>query len=112
MSHDGNSKNHCSVSTSMRPMKFPPSLFLFSVNVYFSGITFGSLFNRGHDVIKRKSEYHTHIYSSVFFRISRTPGSNIPGFLVYLHSHCVGESGHGSHHQDQFKTPHDHVLFP
>ena len=52
---------------------------------------FGPLFNRNHPANRRKSEYHTHINSPGFFRISRTPGPTFPCFLVYLHSHCGGE---------------------
>ena len=72
-------------------MKLLPSLFLFCIHFYFSGIMFGPLFNRNHPAIRRKSEYHTYINSPGFFRISRTPGPTFPCFLVYLHSHCGGE---------------------
>ena len=74
-----------------RHMKLLPSLFLFCIHFYFSGIMFGPLFNRNHPAIRRKSEYHTHINSPGFFRISRTLGPTFPCFLVYLHSHCDGE---------------------
>ena len=72
-------------------MKLLPSLFLFCIHFYFSGIMFGPLFNRNHPAIRRKSEYHTHINSPGFFRISRTLCPTFPCFLVYLHSHCDGE---------------------
>ena len=74
-----------------RHMKLLPSLFLFCIHFYFSGIMFGPLFNRNHPAIRRKSQYHTYINSPGFFRISRTPGPTFPCFLVYLHSHCGGE---------------------
>ena len=74
-----------------RHMKLLPSLFLFCIHFYFSGIMFGPLFNRNHPAIRRKSEYHTHINSPGFFRISRTLCPTFPCFLVYLHSHCDGE---------------------
>ena len=100
------------IPTPQRHMKLLPSLFLFCIHFYFSGIMFGPLFNRNHPANRRKSEYHTHIYSPGFFRISRTPGPTFPCFLVYLHNHCGGEFRHDHNHQGQFKTPHDHVLFP
>ena len=74
-------------------MKLLPSLFLFSIHLYFSGIMFGPLFNRNHAAIRRKPEHHTHIYSPGFFRISRTPGPTFPSFLVYLHITVVGNLG-------------------
>ena len=74
-----------------RHMKLLPSLFLFCIHFYFSGIMFGPLFNRNHPAIRRKSEYHTHINSPGFFRISRTLCPTFPCFLVYRHSHCGGE---------------------
>ena len=95
-----------------RHTKLLPALFLFSIHFYFSGIMFGPLFNRNHAAIRRKSEYHSHVYSAGFFRISRTPGPIFPCFLVYLHGHCGREFRHDHNHQGQFKTPHDHVLFP
>ena len=100
------------IPTPQRHRKLLPSLFLFSINLYFSGIMFGPLFNRNHAAIRRKPEHHTHTYSPGFFRISRTPGPTFPCFLVYLHNHCDGEFRHDHNHQGQFKTPHDHVLFP
>lgn len=98
--------------TPQRYMKLLSSLFFFSIHFYFSGTMFGPLFNRNHAAIRRKSEYHTHVYSPGFFRISRTPGPTFPCFLVYLHSHCGGDFRHDLNHQGQFKTPHGHVRFP
>ena len=81
------------IPTPQRHMKLLPSLFLFSIHLYFSGIMFGPLFNRNHAAIRRKPEHHTHIYSPGFFRISRTPGPTFPSFLVYLHITVVGNLG-------------------
>lgn len=82
------------IPTPRRHRKLLPSLFLFSIHFYFSGIMFGPLFNRNHAAIRRKPQFHTHIYSPGFFRISRTPGPTLPCFPVCLHSHCGGEFRH------------------
>ena len=74
------------IPTPRRHRRLRPSLFLFSIHFYFSGIMFGPLFNRNHAAIRRKSEYHTHTYSPGFLRI---PELWVPLFLVFLSIYTV-----------------------
>ena len=67
--------------------------------------------NNNFVVCWRKSECRSHVHPLGLLRISRPPGSPVPGFPHCLCSHRGGEPGHDHHHQDQSQTPHPHVLF-
>ena len=67
--------------------------------------------NNNFVVCWRKSECRSHVHPLGLLRISRPPGSLVPGFPHCLCSHRGGEPGHDHHHQDQSQTPHPHVLF-
>ena len=66
--------------------------------------------NNNFVVCWRKSECRSHVHPLGLLRISRPPGSLVPGFPHSLCSHRGGEPGYDHHHQDQSQTPHPRVL--
>ena len=66
--------------------------------------------NNNFVVCWRKLECRSHVHPLGLLRISRPPGSPVPGFPHCLCSHRGGEPGHDHHHQDQSQTPHPRVV--
>ena len=54
---------------------------------------------------------YPHLFSWVFQNIQNSR-SHFSFFSCLSTHHCSGEFRHDHNHQGQFKTPHDHVLFP